>query len=115
MENIKIATAQFENRSDDKKYNLDIIKDLSAKAAKAGAQVIAFHGMDDDQVKNGCSMIIDPFGDIIAECRSLGNGFVMTTINPKNLWTRVVTAIKKRASPNFTAILSASRMYRNKK
>lgn len=43
MENIKIATAQFENRSGDKKYNLDIIKDLSAKAAKAGAQVIAFH------------------------------------------------------------------------
>jgi len=23
-------------------------------------------GMDDDQLKNGCSMIIDPFGDIIA-------------------------------------------------
>ena len=43
MENIKIATAQFENKSGDKKYNLDIIKDLSAKAAKAGAQVIAFH------------------------------------------------------------------------
>src|SRR5688500_7437857 len=43
MENIKIATAQFENRSGDKKYNLDIIKYLSAKAAKAGAQIIAFH------------------------------------------------------------------------
>jgi predicted amidohydrolase len=25
-------------------------------------------GMDDDQLKNGCSMILDPFGDIIAEC-----------------------------------------------
>ena len=25
-------------------------------------------GMDDDQLKNGCSMIIDPFGDIIAVC-----------------------------------------------
>jgi len=30
-------------------------------------------GMDDDQLKNGCSMIIDPFGDIIAECRKLGD------------------------------------------
>ena len=29
-------------------------------------------GMDDDQVKNGCSMIIDPFGDIVDECRKLG-------------------------------------------
>ncbi len=30
-------------------------------------------GMDDDQLKNGCSMIIDPFGDIIGECRTLGD------------------------------------------
>jgi predicted amidohydrolase len=30
-------------------------------------------GMDDDQLKNGCSMIIDPFGDIIAECTRLGD------------------------------------------
>jgi len=30
-------------------------------------------GMDDDQLKNGCSMIIDPFGDINAECRELGD------------------------------------------
>jgi len=43
MENIKIATAQFENKSGDKKYNLEIIKKLSAKAAQHGAHVIAFH------------------------------------------------------------------------
>ena len=30
-------------------------------------------GMDDDQLKNGCSMVIDPFGDVLTECRSLGN------------------------------------------
>jgi predicted amidohydrolase len=28
-------------------------------------------GMDDDQLKNGCSMIIDPYGDILTECRRL--------------------------------------------
>ena len=39
-------------------------------------------GMDDDQLKNGCSMIIDPFGDIIAECRTLGDDFVTATITP---------------------------------
>ena len=37
-------------------------------------------GMDDDQLKNGCSMIIDPFGDIIAECRKLDNDLVTATL-----------------------------------
>ena len=36
-------------------------------------------GMDDDQLKNGCSMILDPFGDILAECRSFEDDFVMAT------------------------------------
>lgn len=30
-------------------------------------------GMDDDQVRNGNSMIIDPYGDIITECHHLGD------------------------------------------
>jgi len=43
MENIKVATAQFENRSGDKVYNLSVIRSLAGKAAAQGAQVIAFH------------------------------------------------------------------------
>lgn len=43
MKNIKIATAQFENKSADKNYNLGIIKKLSSRAAEQGAHVIAFH------------------------------------------------------------------------
>ncbi|MBB6108796.1 nitrilase family protein [Mucilaginibacter lappiensis] len=43
MKNFKIATAQFENKSGDKAYNLSIIKQLSQKAAQQGADVIAFH------------------------------------------------------------------------
>jgi predicted amidohydrolase len=43
MKNIKIATAQFENKSGDKKYNLGAIRKLSAKAAQQGAQAVAFH------------------------------------------------------------------------
>ncbi len=42
-------------------------------------------GMDDDQVKNGCSMIIDPFGDVITECRSFDDSFVTATITPEKL------------------------------
>jgi len=43
-------------------------------------------GMDDDQLKNGCSMIIDPFGDIIAECRSFEDSFTTATITPDKLF-----------------------------
>lgn len=42
-------------------------------------------GMDDDQLKNGCSMILDPFGDIIAECRSFDDSIVTATITPDKL------------------------------
>ena len=42
-------------------------------------------GMDDDQLKNGCSMIIDPFGDVIAECRSFEDSFVSSTLMPEKL------------------------------
>ena len=42
-------------------------------------------GMDDDQLKNGCSMIIDPFGDVIAECRSFQDSFVTATITSEKL------------------------------
>jgi predicted amidohydrolase len=42
-------------------------------------------GMDDDQLKNGCSMIIDPFGDVINECRSLDNEFVVAEITTEKL------------------------------
>jgi len=42
-------------------------------------------GMDDDQLKNGCSMILDPYGDVIAECRELGDQVVTTTLNAEHL------------------------------
>jgi predicted amidohydrolase len=42
-------------------------------------------GMDDDQLKNGCSMIIDPYGDIIAECRKLDDDVVTALIAPEKI------------------------------
>jgi predicted amidohydrolase len=42
-------------------------------------------GMDDDQLKNGCSMILDPFGDIVVECRELNDQVVMATLTPEKL------------------------------
>ena len=43
MKNLVISTAQFENRSGDKKYNLSVIDTLAEKAAAEGSDVIAFH------------------------------------------------------------------------
>ncbi|MFN7117413.1 MAG: nitrilase-related carbon-nitrogen hydrolase, partial [Saprospiraceae bacterium] len=43
MKDLSIATAQFEHKSGDKAYNLDVIRTLSAQAAQQGAQVVAFH------------------------------------------------------------------------
>jgi len=42
-------------------------------------------GMDDDQLKNGCSMIVDPFGDIVAECKTLGDDIATADLIPQTL------------------------------
>ena len=42
-------------------------------------------GMDDDQLKNGCSMIVDPFGDVVAECTSFNNEIALATLQPEAL------------------------------
>ena len=64
-----------------------LMKWLPARAYDNGVYVVFSNpiGMDDDQLKNGCSMIIDPFGDILAECRSFEDSFVTTTITPEKL------------------------------
>ena len=64
-----------------------LMKWLPARAYDNGVYVVFSNpiGMDDDQLKNGCSMIIDPFGDVIAECRSLDNEFVIAELTPEKL------------------------------
>jgi predicted amidohydrolase len=42
-------------------------------------------GMDDDQLKNGCSMIIDPFGDVLTECRTLGDDISTAVLTREKL------------------------------
>jgi predicted amidohydrolase len=64
-----------------------LMKWLPSRAYDNGIYVVFSNpiGMDDDQLKNGCSMIIDPFGDILAECRTLGDCFVTATLTPQKL------------------------------
>nr|MCU0355896.1 nitrilase [Cytophagales bacterium] len=58
-------------------------------------------GMDDDQLKNGCSMILDPFGDIIAECRSLGDEVIAATCTPEKLTQSGGNRYRKARRPDL--------------
>jgi len=64
-----------------------LMKWLPARAYDNAVYVVFSNpiGMDDDQLKNGCSMVLDPFGDILAECRTFEDSFTTATITPEKL------------------------------
>lgn len=55
-----------------------LMKWLPARAFDNGIYIVFSNpiGMDDDQLKNGCAMILDPFGDVLVESRALGEDMV---------------------------------------
>lgn len=60
---------------------------LPARAYDNGVYVIFTNpiGPDGDQLKNGNSMILDPYGEILAECRSMGDEVVVADCTPEKL------------------------------
>jgi predicted amidohydrolase len=64
-----------------------LMKWLPARAYDNGVYVVFSNaiGMDDDQLKNGCSMILDPFGDVLAECTELGDDVAVALCTPAKL------------------------------
>ena len=64
-----------------------LMKWLPARAYDNGIYIVFSNpiGMDDDQLKNGCSMILDPFGDVLAECRTLGDDITEATLTQDKL------------------------------
>ena len=64
-----------------------LMKWLPARAYDNGIYAVFSNpiGMDGDQLKNGCSMILDPYGDVIAECRTLGNDIAIATLTADKL------------------------------
>jgi predicted amidohydrolase len=64
-----------------------LMKWLPARAYDNGVYVVFSNpiGMDDDQLRNGCSMILDPFGDIITECNRLDESFAIATLTSEKL------------------------------
>ena len=83
IKNAKILRKEF----DSLKGREWLMKWLPARAYDNGVYVVFSNpiGMDDDQLKNGCSMIIDPFGDVVAECTSLDDEFVIAELTPEKL------------------------------
>ncbi|WP_129714006.1 nitrilase family protein [Pedobacter sp. SYP-B3415] len=92
-----VAPALWHNRANDPtslrsefeglKGRAWLMKWLPARAYDNGVYVVFSNpiGMDDDQLKNGCSMILDPFGDILAECRSMDNEIATSVITREKL------------------------------
>lgn len=64
-----------------------LMKWLPSRAYDNGIYVIFSNpiGMDHDQLKNGCSMVLDPFGDVLSECRKLGDEVVTAVCVPEKL------------------------------
>lgn len=64
-----------------------LMKWLPARAYDNGVYAVFSNpiGLDDDQVKPGLSMVVDPFGDVLAECRELGDGLVLANCTREKL------------------------------
>ncbi len=60
---------------------------LPARAYENGVYAVFTNpvGVDDDTIKNGNAMILDPYGEIVAECRELGDGFALATCTEDKL------------------------------
>lgn len=63
-----------------------IMKWLPARAWENGVYVLYANvlGLDGGTIKPGGSMIIDPYGEVVAECRTLRDEVVCATIVPEN-------------------------------
>jgi len=60
---------------------------LPARAFENGVYAVFSNavGIDADTVKPGNSMIIDPFGEILAECHELGDDFAVASLTPDKI------------------------------
>ena len=43
MQEIRVASVQFEHRDNDKAYNLSRVRELTRRAVDQGAQIVSFH------------------------------------------------------------------------
>ena len=84
-----------------------LMKWLPARAYDNAIYVIFSNpiGMDDDQLKNGCAMILDPFGDIVAECRKMDNDLVTALCTEEKLKDAGGFRYRKARRPDLYAAI----------
>ena len=60
---------------------------LPARAYENGVYAVYSNpiGVEGDTIKPGGSMVLDPFGEVLAECRELGDEVVVATCDPAKL------------------------------
>jgi predicted amidohydrolase len=77
--NREVDSTSLRTEFDGLKGRAWLMKWLPARAYDNGVYVVFSNpiGMDDDQLKNGCAMVLDPFGDVVSECRELGEGIAV--------------------------------------
>jgi hypothetical protein len=64
-----------------------LLKWLPSRAWDNGVYIVFSNavGVDDDTIKPGGAMVIDPFGEVQAETRALGDDIVVTTLSAEKI------------------------------
>ncbi len=64
-----------------------LMKWLPARAYENGVYAVFTNpiGLDDGEVRNGNSMVLDPFGEVIAECHNLGDDVTVALCTPEKI------------------------------
>jgi predicted amidohydrolase len=70
MREINIASAQFQTRNGDKKYNLSRIEELTKEAAKKGARIVSFHELSISSYTFLSELSREELGDLAEEVPS---------------------------------------------
>ena len=98
---LKVATAQFENRSGDKNYNLSRIETLSRQAADRGAEVILFHECSIMGLTHAMNLSRDEMLDLAEEVPAGPSTVALQEIAGRNGLTIIAGLFEKDAYGNL--------------
>lgn len=86
-----------------------LLRWLPARAWENGVYVVFSNaiGVDADTVKPGLAMVIDPYGDVQAECRTLGDDVVVTELLAEKLERAPGRRYRRARRPELYAALTA--------
>ena len=86
-ENRELDPARCRQEFDGPKGRAWLLRWLPARAYENGVYAVYANpiGVEGGTIKPGGSMILDPFGEILAECRRLGDDVAVATLDPKKI------------------------------